>query len=1369
MKTILTTICTLLLCLSMTAQPLAIPKHHEHEGHDHKEHNHAHAKKASISFIKNLGQWHGNVRYKASLGGINKVYLEENNFTYVFADPKDAASLHDIGHVIGPDRPINMHAYRVHFKNAQTKLFKEEGKHQEYHNYYLGNDQSKWATEVPLFDKITYTELYEGIRLDAYHQEGLFKYDLIVSPGVDPSIIQLEYEGTDGLEIDDGHLIIHTSVEQIIEQKPYAYQLIDGKEIEVKCDYELVGDQVTFSFPTGYNRDHDLIIDPTVVASTLSGTVGDGNFGHTATFDNEGNIYAGGRSFGDGYPVTSGAFQVFYASGQTDIAVTKYNPTGTAQIYATYIGGNSADYPHSMVVDFSGQLLILGTTSSYDYPVQSNAFQSTKGLNADIVVTKLNASGTGLIGSTFVGGSGADGENISGLNYNYDDRYRGEIVLDNQGNAYIASCTTSDNFPVTNNAFDTDLNTNTNGSSPVQDGVVFKLNSDLSTMFWATYLGGDDADGAFGIRVDDFGKTYVTGFAGSSNFPSTPGTVQANWPGGEEAAFIVAFNASGSVMEAGTFWGSSGDEHGFFLDIDEDDNIHIYGKTTGTMPITPNTYSFNNGSRLFLSSFTNDLTSNIYSTVIGTGPNSPFNELVPVAFMVDKCNNIYFSCYYASANLPTTADAISTVGGTVYLGVLDPLATSLQFGTYYGFADHVDGGTSRFDKSGTVYQGVCSCTSSGILNTLPNSFATTQSTFCDIGVFKIDFEIPTVTAAGVALPSPSGCAPYEVDFFYTGQDATVFFWDFDDGGATSTQENPTHTFDEPGTYEITLVASNTLTCNSVDTTVLIIDVLDASSTLTDTVICNQDETIFLDATTTNASYTWHDGSNTATYSANGPGVYWVDVSLLNGACTRRDSFVLSLNNSLNVDIGPDFSVCDELNSTLDATTTGAISYEWNDGSTDPTLQITASGIYSVSVYDSDGCAVVDDIEVTFSTTPVFDLGPDTTLCDLYTLPLDPGFPGLEYTWQDGSTNNTFTVEDPGTYWVLVDNQGCIGSDTIEVSYLAEVFLDIDSSNINCFEDCNGFIDMTISGGNGQLNFEWSTGSTDPDLFDLCAGAYTLTITDDLCNYVLSTVNITEPLPLIYDIGIIDVPCPGDGSGVIDISTIEGGTPPYQFTLNNGSPTSNPIFNNLDGGDYELLIIDSNGCTELELINVYEPPAITISAGPDQTIELGESVELDGLVFPSSGQFISWSPGDSLSCTTCIEPIANPSNTTLYTLSVTDSITGCVLTDEVLVRVEKNRNVFIPNVFSPNGDGTNDIFTIYTGNGVRKINKFNVYDRWGALLYSGDNIYPGNHTSFGWDGFFKGKEMNNAVFTWYAEVEFLDDEIILYKGDVTLVK
>ncbi len=1390
MKTLLFTYFTLMSCLALSAQPLAIPNRHQHthdhhsahhhdHGHNHFGHKHSHKHKhaqydyedpqvlkktTGIAFVKNQNQWHENVVYKAGLGGMNTIFLEQKGFSYIFVNPEDVSELHEIQHQENAELNMRMHAYKVLFQNANEVRFEEEGRRKEYHNYFLGNDESKWATEVPLFEKIKYKKLYAGIDLEVYNIKGNMKYDFVVAPYADPNLIKMTYEGADAVEIDNSNLIIHTSVETITEQKPYAYQMLNGKQVQVDCEYELSGNTVSFEFPNGYDRNRTLVIDPIVVASTLSGMTSTYAFGHSATYDNQGNIYAGGRAFGIGYQTTSGAFEQSYGGGDSDIAVTKYNPNGTAQVYATYIGGNNADAPHSMITDFNGQLYILGSSNSVDYPVTNNAFQTTLGGSYDIVVTKLNAAGSALVGSTFMGGESMDGINTSVLNSNYDDRFRGEIVLDQQGNAYIASSTTSDNFPVTAGAYDTQKNQIGNNS---QDATVFKLNNTLSTLFWSTYLGGDDADAGFGLRVDDFGNVYVTGIAGAPNFPTTPGVVEPNWMGGEEDAFITIINPSGSNLVASTFWGSSGDEHSFFLDIDENDNVHIYGQTTGTMPITPNTYSHNSGSWQFLSSFNSDLTSLVYSTVIGNGGGG--YDFVPVAFMVDKCNNIYFSGYYANFGLPTTPNAISTFGGSVYLGVLDPFATDLQFGTYYGNADHVDGGTSRFDKSGTVYQGVCSCTNQNrVLNTLPGAFSENQITFCDIGVFKIDFEIPTVTAAAVAMPATSGCAPFTVNFQYTGQDATIFEWHFDDNGATANSINPNHTFTEPGTYEVMLIATNEFTCNSVDTSFLVIDVLESASTLTDTTICNPDETIFLDATTTNATYTWQDGSTGSTFSATGPGVYYVDVSLLNGLCTRRDSFIVELNNSLSLNLGPDFSLCDESSFTLDATTPGAVSYVWNNGSTNPTLQISNTGTYSVIAYDSDGCAISDDVTVIFSTVPIFDLGPDTTLCDLHTIDLEPGYPSATYTWQDGSTNSVFTVSDPGVYWVEVNNQGCLGYDTIEVSYLAEVFLEINSYDVDCYLDCDGSIDVDISGGNGQLNFLWNTGSTEPDLEDLCAGDYNLTITDDLCNYELSAISIVQPDLLEFEYDFIDVVCAGDGTGLINLTSILGGTPPYLTSINGEPFADQTIFSNLDGGDYEIVLSDANGCTASEVINIYEPPFITISAGPDQTIELGEDVELEGFVFPTTNQNIAWSPTDSLDCVNCIEPLVDPTSTTLYTLTVTDSITGCVLQDDVLVRVEKNRNVFIPNVFTPNGDGINDIFTIFTGNGVRSIRNFQIFNRWGALVYADDDIYP-KAQDFGWDGTFKGKEMNNAVFAWYAEVEFLDDEVIIYKGDVTLAK
>lgn len=1349
----------------------------QHNHIDHHFQNHSHGS-SDISFIQNNNQWHPNVRYKATLGGINTVYLEDNTFTYVFSKHEDVEKIHDIMYASDDIRNAHMirsHAYQVHFKNAQIPQLKGLDKRAEYYNYILGNDPAKWASFVPLFNGVSYSNIYDGIDLETYSHEGHFKYDFVVEAGADPSQIVLDYEGTDGIEMDNGNLIIYTSVETIIEKQPYAYQIIEGKERAVRCNYDLNGEQVTFEFPDGYDKTKQLVIDPTVVAATLSGTFGAANFGHTATFDNGGNIYAGGISFGIGYPATNGAFQTSFNLGGTDIAFSKYNPNGSTLIYATYVGGNNVDFPYSMVTDFDQQIYILGSTESSNFPVTSNAFQTSKGGGSDIVVTKLKSDGSGLVGSTFMGGSGSDGINTTyqpngqQVNpfYNYGDKYRGEIIIDNQGNAYVATSSSSSNFPVTTGSFNTTFNNTGSGVYPAQDGVVFKLNSDLSTLYWSTFIGENEPDIALGLRTDDHNNVYVTGIAGSSSFPTTPGAVHPNWIGGDEDAFVVKLSADGKDMLYGTFWGTTSVDHSYFMDIDEEGNVHIYGQTRGSMPITPNTYFYNANSHQFLASLTANLNSVVYSTVVGKGPGQLEYDFVPVAFMVDKCNNIYFSGYYASSGLPVTPDAIESSASpySFYLGVLEPNASALSYGTYYGDADHVDGGTSRFDKSGTVYQGVCSCTQSGTLHTLPNAHATFQSTFCDIGVFKIDFEVNTVTAAATASPTTSGCAPFTVNFKYTGQDATSLFWDFDDNGSTSTQTNPTHTFTEAGDYTIMQIATAPNTCNQKDTFYIDITVFDGSSTSTELIICNQTDPTYLDATTTNATYHWQNGSTGATFTATAPGIYWVDITI--PGCTRRDSFIVELTDPINIDLGPDFSVCDQNSYTLDATAAGTVSYQWQNGSTNPVLLISNAGQYSIVGINSDGCPFADTVNILFGTTPTVSLEIVDTLCDWDSYTFDVTMPGVTYQWPDGSTNPTFTVYSPGEYWVNVSNNGCIASDTVEINYYNELIYAQNSFDVSCYDDCDGSIDVAASGGNGQLNFLWNTGSTGTGIDDLCPGTYSLTITDDLCVYETSFF-VNEPAPLSFELSGVDIECHGDNDGIIEVNNITGGTLPYSFSLNGGTPTGSSIFNNLSGGFYEVSIIDANGCTFSDMISLYEPPQIVVDAGPDLEIELGESILIRATVFPYTNEHIEWTPPDSLNCINCIQPLASPTSTTTYTISVTDSITGCVTQDEVVITVDKNRNVYIPNAFSPNGDGYNDIFRVFTGNGVRRINKILIFDRWGELVYSAENFLP-NDIKMGWDGNFRDKPMNNAVFAYLIEVEFVDNLVIPYKGDVTLLK
>ena len=1299
-------------------------------------------------------------------------------------------------------------------------------------------------------------------------------------------------------------MYIHTSIGIINEFKPYAYQIVDGKQEEVACVYQLSNNVITFHFSEGFQDDLPLIIDPTVVAATLTGTAGYDNYGHTATYDNEGNIYAGGVSFGTGFPISTGAFQENYAGGASDVAIIKFNEDGSDRIYATYLGGSSSDAPHSMIVDFNNQLCVFGSTASTNYPVTTNAFQQNIGGGSDIFVTKLNSDGTALVGSTYLGGSNSDGINEASNNINYGETFRGEIVLDQQGNIYIASVSSSTNFPISQNAFQSTLITA--GSGAQQDAVVCKLNSDLSTLFWSTYLGGDDPDTATGLRVNDAGQVYVVGTAGHNNFPVTSGTIQDTWPGGTECAYAAILSANGQQLLKGTFWGTSGDDHGYFTDIDEEGNIHIYGQTTGIMPITPNTYFFNEESSQFIAAFNSELDSIVYSTVIGNGSSFGF-DFVPVAFMVDKCNGIYFSGYKASSNLPLTSDAVYTQGSSFYLAKLEPNATGLTFATYYGEADHVDGGTSRFDKSGIVYQGVCSCESGsfGVLNTLPNAWATGQTTFCDIGVFKIDFEIETVTAAAVASPGTSGCAPFIVDFQYTGQDATSFFWDFDDN-STSNLQDPQHTYTDPGSYTVTQIVNASNTCNVADTFYLQIDVLDGSSTVTDSTICTNGDSYFFDVSTANATYAWHDGFTGATYEVTNGGIYWVDVTIASG-CSRRDSFIIQsttpvvadlgpdlhfcdefftvvaldnpfaisylwstgdtiteiaiedsgeywvamtdVNNCttrdtidiaftvtpeidlgedtvlcrgelvllnattpgatytwqdyttgstypsfnpgtywvevnlnecfasdtiviavptpLAVDLGPDDSVCDQAVYALDGYSPWAVDYLWSNGAVNSSINVYGNGEYWLALMDSLGCVVRDTVNLIFSATPIITLN-DTTICDESFVTLNAGIPGGTYLWQDNSTASSFTTGQEGEYWVMVDNNGCIGEDTMSLFVSYPPAIVFTGSDLNCYEDCTGSIEVIIPTADESFLFSWNNGETLPDPEGLCVDTYFVTMTNEFNCIYFDTVMLSQPEPLNFEVLLQDVVCPNDGDGIIEIVNSTGGTIPYFYRLNQDSTTTDPYFSGLSGGAYEAFLIDANACSDSMDVFLYEPPEVAITAGEDLYIDLGDEAQINSIVLPDDNQVIAWTPSDYLDCDSCLSPVALPLNSTVYYMTVTDSITGCQQADQMMIQVYKPRPVFIPNVFSPNLDGTNDWFSIYADPSVREILSFKVFDRWGELLFERYHFQP-NQETLGWNGIFKGKNMNPGVFVYLIEVAFIDDVEEQYSGDVMLAR
>ncbi|GAB5419127.1 MAG: hypothetical protein Crog4KO_06350 [Crocinitomicaceae bacterium] len=1057
---------------------------------------------SELSFIENDGQWQDKIDYRVSVMN-GTVYLEGNTFTHTRFSGEDFETHHEAKHedqLAALDVEIRGHAWKTNFIGANDQLTTSGiEQRSEYYNFFEGNDPNKWAGGVNAFNSVHYDDLYEGIDMMVYSQNGAFKYDLIVDANVSTDIIAWQYDGLDNLSLSEGNLKLETSVGEYLEMKPYAYQMVNGNKVEVACEYSIENQNVKFNFPQGYDQSLELIIDPVLVGATLSGTVGTNNYGHCATYDDAGNIYSGAICFGLGYPATVGSFQTTFGGGATDIVVSCLSPDATTLLYATYLGGSASDYPHSMFVSQTGELHVMGTSSSSDFPTSAGALSTALNGGTDITVTHFNATGTGIVGSTYVGGSMDDGNNQ--LSWNYGDTYRGEIVLDAAGNIYIASCSGSGNFPTTAGAHQTIYG----GGS--QDAVLFSLNPGCTAMNWSTYAGGAGHEVGFGLRLEG-NHVYMTG--GTDNQFFAGSGVQPAYGGGTSDGFVFRISNNGTALTASTYWGFTDQDYAFFIDIDTDGDVYIYGQSTGGLsPISAGVYN-NAGSNQFIAKMDENLANIEFSTQIGSGGGGGFGfDFIPIAFMVDNCKFIYFSGHSAATGLATSPTAFQTSGG-FYLGVLQPDAVALDFATYYGGAGgHVDGGTSRFDPQGIVYQ--AACTISGF-NTSPGAWSSTYPAGYDIGVFKIDFEAQGTNAIAGAAPSTSGCAPFTVDFQNTSSGNT-YFWDFDDNGATSTAFEPSYTFNNPGVYDVMLIAIDSATCNIADTNYLTITV-DAPPIVdlgNDTTFCSG--TLLLDAGNPSANFTWQDNSTNQTFNVAASGQYWVEVD--NNGCTASDTINITIG-AVAVDLGPDIQTCTPT-MTLDAGVAGAV-YTWQDNSTNQTFDVTAVGTYWVEV-DAGGCTDADTIEITAGSLSV-NLPPDALLCTGANMLLDAGNAGANFLWQDNSTNQTFTATTDGTYWVDVTLGICFDSDTVDVAFFSpEPYFTV-ADTTGCAGFVTSFTDLSVTPHDVITAWSWDFGdnNTSNDQNPMhqyaASGVYNVSLTVTTSNGCSET--FTRPVTIIID-------------------------------------------------------------------------------------------------------------------------------------------------------------------------------------------------------------------------------------------------------------
>lgn len=810
---------------------------------------------AQTMLLENKGQQASFIQYYKKLPN-GMLYYSINGYSTYLVNQTEYDSIWHHYHqykTFKKQFKLHQHRFDVQFVNALKPQIHTNYESETYYNFYIGKDRKKWASEVREYQQLTYKNLYQNIDFEVLSSVNAMKHNFIVHPGANPNDIKLNYQYLNKAELINNNLLLHTNTGLITEKKLMAFQLNGKDTVFVPCEFQLkkIENQYQVSFRLGkYNINQTLIIDPILVFSTYSGSVGD-NFGFTSTHDSRSNLFGGGivdggtGTYGGPFPVTAGAFQTIYGSGDglapanlaCDIGINKFDSTGANLLYSTYLGGESDEYPHSLVADNDDNLLVMGTTYSKDFPMDTIGYDTTFNGSTDIFVFKLSKNGKQAMGSTFMGGANKDGLNTLSLRYNYADDFRGDIVVDKYNRIYVASTTVSSSFPV-KNAFQTLKSTS-------QDGCVFSLSADLSNLRFSTFVGGNGDDASYSIRIYDT-FLYVAGGTSSNNMLFGMNGFNNSFNGGRADGYILKITENGYLINS-TYFGTRSYDQIHFIDIDVNGQIYAAGQTEGNITRTAGVYGVNNTSQ-FIVRFSPNLAVVNLQTTFGNRTNNP--EISPSAFLVDKCDNIYFSGWGSNISdgtlhglttngLQVTSNAIqkTTDNNDFYLFVLNKNAQNLLYATFFGdpeTEDHVDGGTSRFDKRGVVYQSVCaSCPAvAGVNNqSFPISanakFKTNLSKRCSNATFKIDFQITYIVDAKFTAAPIKGCEDLKVTFNNRSQFGRKFFWDFGDGSPIDTSRSPIHVFKKKGFYKVILTSVDSFSCNVSEKDSVTIEVLES--------------------------------------------------------------------------------------------------------------------------------------------------------------------------------------------------------------------------------------------------------------------------------------------------------------------------------------------------------------------------------------------------------------------------------------------------------------------------------------------------------------------------------------------------------------
>jgi uncharacterized repeat protein (TIGR01451 family) len=547
-------------------------------------------------------------------------------------------------------------------------------------NYLLGDDASAWRTNVPGYAKVRYRGVYDGVDLVFYGNGQQLEFDFVVAPGADPRVIRLAYDGASKVAIaDDGALILQTPGGELRQEAPVVYQQTARGARSVPGRYRLApGGEIRFEVGA-YDRSRPLVIDPVLNYSTyLGGTAAD--MGRAIAVDALGSAYVTGSTASVDFP-TRNPIQATGGGGNgDDVFVAKLNSAGTALVYSTYLGGGGADTGVGLTLDAAGRVYLIGETASGNFPTVS-PLQATNGGGSDVFVAILNAAGSALTYSTYLGGTGDD--------------FGADLALDASGNMYVTGRTASLNFPTLN-----PLQTDSGDSA--DDAFATKMNAAGSALVYSTYLAGNGVDVGRGIAVNAAGEAYILGDTTSSTF-TTRNPIQ-NALSGPRDAFLVHLNASATDLVTSTYFGGTGEELAGGIAIDGTDNVYMTGATTSTDFPTMNPIRVSSGGGDddgFVTKLGAGGTTIVYSTYLGGNKSDAGRAIV-----VEANGAAYVAGDTSSTDFPTVQPIQTNPGDQnrdVFVTRINAAGTAFSFSTYLGGDGRDEGQDIAVAQSGKAY------------------------------------------------------------------------------------------------------------------------------------------------------------------------------------------------------------------------------------------------------------------------------------------------------------------------------------------------------------------------------------------------------------------------------------------------------------------------------------------------------------------------------------------------------------------------------------------------------------------------------------------------------------------------------------------